>query len=106
MNLTEARTLAETSIKIHMTRDPAGFNWTRYVKKFKKCGHYDIKKHEICLSPRYVELNPRKFVRNTILHEIAHALTPGEGHTNKWRTTFLLIGGNGQRQANKNTITK
>jgi hypothetical protein len=33
--------------------------------------------------------------RNTILHEIAHALTTGH-HTAEWRRVFISMGGNGK----------
>lgn len=36
---------------------------------------------------------PDSEVEETILHEIAHALTPGEGHGLKWRDKLLEIGG-------------
>lgn len=35
--------------------------------------------------------------RNTILHEIAHALTEGHGHNSVWRRKFISIGGDGKR---------
>jgi predicted SprT family Zn-dependent metalloprotease len=41
----------------------------------------------------YAEHNPESAVRDTLLHEIAHALVgPGEGHGPKWQATALRIG--------------
>lgn len=36
---------------------------------------------------------------DTILHEIAHALTPGHHHNAVWRSMCIKIGGNGKRCA-------
>tara|TARA_R100000152_G_C6741643_1_gene165439 strand:- start:429 stop:917 length:489 start_codon:yes stop_codon:yes gene_type:complete len=35
--------------------------------------------------------------RNTVLHEIAHVLTPGHGHDATWQRVALEIGCNGER---------
>lgn len=51
----------------------------------------------IGLSQNYVLLNEIKFVRNTILHEIAHALTPGHHHDEVWRAKAIEIGCTGER---------
>lgn len=36
-------------------------------------------------------------IRNTLLHEIAHALTPGAGHNQVWRQKAIDIGCDGSR---------
>lgn len=87
-----------------MGDDKASFKWSKYVKKYSRCAGYNIKEHCIILSPRYVELNERKHVLNSILHEIAHGLTPGHGHGRIWAEVFKKIGGNGQRLASNETI--
>lgn len=46
----------------------------------------------ITLSKTLTFLNPEHQVRETILHEIAHALTPGDGHGKKWRQACVTIG--------------
>ena len=38
-------------------------------------------------------------IRDTILHEIAHALTPGQHHNDVWRRKATAIGCTGQRCA-------
>jgi predicted SprT family Zn-dependent metalloprotease len=35
--------------------------------------------------------------RNTVLHEIAHAMTPGAKHGPVWRRQFIALGGDGKR---------
>ena len=36
-------------------------------------------------------------IKDTIIHEIAHALTPGHGHDKIWKSKCIELGGNGQR---------
>jgi predicted SprT family Zn-dependent metalloprotease len=50
------------------------------------------------LSRFYTEVNPDAAIVDTILHEIAHALTGVEhGHDHVWRTTCLRIGARPKR---------
>lgn len=44
------------------------------------------------LSTAYVQANDEKLVLDTILHEIAHALSPGDGHGKVWHATCVRIG--------------
>lgn len=55
---------------------------------------------EIILNKHHVEYDKEDEVIETILHEIAHAITPGAGHIKIWKETSLSIGGNGQAYAN------
>lgn len=45
----------------------------------------------------------RREIRNTILHEIAHALCPKDDHGSLWRKTCIAIGGDGVVCADKGT---
>ena len=47
----------------------------------------------ILLSKTHIERDNEKDVIETILHEIAHAITPGAGHRPIWQATSLAIGG-------------
>jgi len=51
----------------------------------------------ITLSRPLTLLNPEPEVRDTILHEIAHALTPEDGHGKKWKAACVRIGAKPQR---------
>lgn len=51
----------------------------------------------ITLSKPLTLLNDEKSVKDTILHEIAHALTPGEGHGNVWKKVAIKVGCDGKR---------
>jgi len=55
-----------------------------------------IIKGEIILSKSHIEKDSENEIIETILHEIAHAITPGAGHTKIWQDTSKSIGGNGQ----------
>lgn len=60
---------------------------------------------KISLSKYFIAANTLDRVRMTILHEIAHALTPGHHHDKVWKATCLRIGGDGQRTHNEsNTV--
>lgn len=58
------------------------------------CNH---SKKIISLSRHYVRLNSEELVTDTILHEIAHALTPGAKHGPEWKSMCAEIGARPQR---------
>jgi predicted SprT family Zn-dependent metalloprotease len=93
MELSVAHTLA---LRLMAEHGLAGwtFGFDRAVRRFGCC-HYDDKR--ITLSAKLVELNHESQVRQTILHEIAHALEPGQGHNRKWQARARSIGHSGNR---------
>lgn len=70
------------------------FAFDRAVRRAGSC-RYDTRR--ITLSRALTQLHTQAEVRDTVLHEIAHALCPGEGHSQKWRRTAISIGSTGQR---------
>lgn len=65
------------------------FRFDRAKKRFGLC-HYSSK--TISLSRSLTELNDAAQVEDTLLHEIAHALTPGAAHGPRWREVCRRLG--------------
>jgi len=55
-------------------------------------GLCSYKDKTIILSAHHIDIHPEPDVRNTILHEVAHALTPGEHHNEIWAAKAREIG--------------
>ncbi len=63
-----------------------------------RLGCCDYKKRRITMSKHYVARNTPEQFKNTLLHEIAHALVGrGHGHDAAWRVTARRIGCNARR---------
>lgn len=71
-------------------------------------GHCNYRKRTICLNPTYVRHNSVENVRDTILHEIAHALTPNDrahgGHGREWREACVRVGAKPNRYASADEV--
>lgn len=80
------------------------FEFDRAVRRFGCC-HWATK--TISLSRSLVELNDEARVRNTLLHEIAHALAgPRNGHNRQWRSIAVAIGCDGNRLYDGSVVAK
>lgn len=78
------------------------FQWTEGKRIFGYCNY---NKKIIGLSLPLTELNSEEEVKDTILHEIAHALAgKGTGHGNKWKEMCLKIGAKPERCWDKNNV--
>lgn len=95
MDLLTATTLAQDLMMQHGLT-PLGWRpaWFRSARCFGRCSYYS---KQIMLSKPLVELNGIEEVRNTILHEIAHALTKGAGHGPAWKAMCVRIGARPER---------
>jgi predicted SprT family Zn-dependent metalloprotease len=92
MDISYARQLAESLLHTHGLDDwVIEFGYAK--KQFGVCFR---QKKIIRLSAPLVRLNSVERVTNTILHEIAHALTTG-GYTPQWRETARASGCDGER---------
>lgn len=68
-----------------------------YDRSVRRAGCCMYSKQTISLSRALTQSRPEAEVRNTILHEIAHALTPGHGHDRVWQRKAREIGCDGNR---------
>jgi predicted SprT family Zn-dependent metalloprotease len=75
----------------------------------RRAAQYNPKTNTISLLEGYVELNEwEPFLKNSVLHEIAHYFFPPirvgrqwKVHHHLWREKFISIGGDGKRTASK-----
>lgn len=74
-------------------------SWTMKINNNKRMfGYCWYRKKQIEMSRVLTELNDEETVKNTILHEIAHALLPPKvGHGIEWKNLHRKLGGNGKR---------
>lgn len=88
MNLYEAAHLARQLMTQHGLADWS-FGYDHARRRFGRC---DYTHRRITLSKSLTFLNPLEEVRDTLLHEIAHALAPGAKHGPRWRMMCLKVG--------------
>ena len=75
------------------------------MKKHKtKFGFCDGEKKQIGLSEYMVPYMTDKAVRDVIIHEIAHAFTPGHNHDEVWRRKCIALGGSGETAGDYNNF--
>jgi predicted SprT family Zn-dependent metalloprotease len=95
MDLILASSLANTLMKEHGIIEKGWkFKFDNAKRRFGVC-KYTPKL--ISLSKPLTILNNESQVKDVILHEIAHALTPGEGHSMVWKRMAKSIGCCGER---------
>ena len=90
MHPSDARELARDLMRRHGL---AGAGWRfefDHARRRFGCCHYGRKL--ITLSRPLTLLNGEAEVRDTLLHEIAHALTEGAGHGPRWRAKCRELG--------------
>ena len=61
--------------------------------RFSRCKTDNTKSEIICISKPLSEVNTWSTIRLVVLHEIAHALTPGHNHDVVWQKKCAEIGG-------------
>jgi SprT-like family len=94
MDLMEARALALELMKEHGLE----FWYFEFDNAKRRFGICRYNRRTIGLSRNLVLLSNKEQVKDTILHEIAHALVgPGYGHSWVWKRMALEIGCDGNR---------
>jgi predicted SprT family Zn-dependent metalloprotease len=101
MILQDAEALAHQLMSVHGLSH-WHFRFDRAVRRFGFC-RYRVRR--ITLSKRFTLLNSEPEIRNTILHEIAHALVgPHHGHGRAWRAKARELGCNGSRCCDRSVV--
>ncbi|WP_176770701.1 SprT-like domain-containing protein [Microbacterium sp. 77mftsu3.1] len=92
----QARVLARELMDEHGLTD-----WRiRIDNTTRRLGACDRSRKTILLSRQYITAGSAQQTRDTILHEIGHALAgPGEGHGQNWKSIVASIGGDPSRLA-------
>ena len=91
MKLVDAETLAISLMMQHgIWYSGWEFQWDKSKRRFGVC---KFSKKVIGLSMHLVSLNDEERVKDTILHEIAHAIAgPDAGHGQEWKKVCIRIG--------------
>lgn len=101
MNLHDAERMARSLMDQHGLSHWR-FKFDRAKQRFGLC---DYNKYTISLSHDLTVLNGEDEVRNTILHEIAHALAGNDaGHGYEWKSVARSIGCTGDRCYDGNEV--
>lgn len=100
MNLYEAAQLARSQMRRHGLVGWT-FDFDHARRRFGCCNYT---RRVITLSRPLTLLNPIEAVRDTLLHEIAHALAPGHGHGPRWRAICQQIGATPKRCYDESSI--
>lgn len=100
-----------------MTKQELETLFNHYISKYPELSGWKLAFHnkknslatcnyirkEILFSIHYVEIMTKHGVEMTIIHELAHALTPKDiAHGKVWRRKCIEMGGNGERVAQDN----
>jgi predicted SprT family Zn-dependent metalloprotease len=102
MDLVSVEKLAKKLISEHLGQYGWEFKWSNAKKTFGTCSYKRnflgiSEGGVITLSRPLCLLNDEKQVTDTILHEIAHGLTKGDGHGLKWKRACIKIGAKPER---------
>ncbi len=85
------------------------YNWGwkfKFHRSKRICGLCNYRRKIISGSKFIMIGSSEHLVRNTLLHEIAHALVgPNNGHNEIWKKKFIEIGGNGNVKGEYNKPT-
>jgi predicted SprT family Zn-dependent metalloprotease len=105
MNTFAAELLAKQLMLKHgLTVDGWSFVWDGARRRFGVCKH---DRKQIGLSRPLTSLNTEAEVKNTILHEIAHALAVrGHGHDSHWKAICCRIGARPERCYGSDKVAK
>lgn len=104
MSLVEVRKYAEAKLRKYGLKQNWKFEYTN--KDGRTLGLCNYRERKIILNAPWVkrEGGLSVEVKDTILHEIAHALTPGAGHGKVWRRAAVMVGARPRATKPMNTV--
>lgn len=94
MTINQALILAKKLMNIHNELRYWNVTCNKRKRAFGVCNYT---KKQIELSALLIPVMTDEAIKDTIIHEIAHALTPGHNHDRIWKSKCIELGGNGQR---------
>lgn len=94
MTKTEIMNLAKELMSNHIELNSWSFIFNNRKKSFGICSY---NKKTIELSSYLVDSMTNSAIKDTIIHEIAHALTPGHNHDYLWKRKCIELGGDTKR---------
>lgn len=96
LTIEETRAMAQLLMSKHwLIQRGWVFEFDNAKRRLGNCSHA---RRRISLSRHYIPLLTKEEIKDTILHEIAHALVKSKhGHDAVWRQKAIEIGCNGQR---------
>jgi len=94
MTINQAMTTARQMMKSYNELSSWRVTYNNRKRAFGVCNY---KHSQIELSRHLVPVMTDEAIIDTIIHEIAHALTPGNNHDYVWQSKCVELGGNGQR---------
>ena len=98
----QVRDLAVELIELHLAGTGWSFGFDQAVKRFGQCS---FSKRRITVSFVLCRVNTMEEIRDTLLHEIAHALAgPSNGHNHVWKRIARSIGCSGTTTATEGKL--
>jgi len=95
MDLIELKNFAQIEMaKWGLTQKGWVFDLDNAKRRLGVCNYRD---KTIKVSKEYAQNNEEKWVKDTVLHEIAHALTPGHNHDRVWKQACIKVGARPKR---------
>lgn len=91
----DAESMAKSLMRFHGLLPRWSFRWMEPRRKFNRAGQCNWTKKSIDIQPHFVRCNHPFVVKKTILHEIAHALSPKRGHGKEWKRIARAVGHTG-----------
>jgi len=98
-NITTIELLAKQLLEKYNLQD---WKFTWDLRSFNRFGVCKYKPKEISLSKKVALALPIEVSIDTLLHEIAHALTPGQSHNDIWKAKCVELGCKPQQYATEN----